>query len=113
MLVISLILFAAAAVFGIINLIPILKNKQTSEPAVYTHGFLAAAALLLLIIFSIDFAGGLPVISMILFIIVALVGFILFARDLFKKPGPKSVALIHGAVAFISFILLLIFVFNS
>jgi hypothetical protein len=45
----------------------------------------------------------------VLFIIAALAGFYLFARDLSKKPVPKAVALIHGVVAVVSFILLLIF----
>ena len=110
MLIISVILFALAAVFGLMNLIAVLGNKQTSKPIVFTHGVLAASALVLLIIFTINSAGSSPVVSLVLFIIVALVGFFLFTRDLSKKSVPKSVALIHGVVAVISFILLLIFI---
>jgi hypothetical protein len=109
MLITTIIIFAAAAVFGLLNLIAVLSNKETSKPLVYLHGLLAAIALVLLIIFAINSTMGSPVISLVLFIIVALVGFFLFARDLSKKPGPKSIAVIHGTVAVISFIILLIF----
>jgi len=112
MLIVIIIVFAAAAVFGLLNLLAILGNKHTNKPVVFVHGILAAAALVLLIIFTINSTGNSPVISLILFIIVALVGFFLFARDLSKKPGPKAVAIIHGLVAVISFILLLIFAFS-
>lgn len=111
MLITSIIFFAAAAVFGLLNLVAILSNKTTSKPVVYLHGLLAATALVLLIIFAVNSTAGSPVISLVLFIIVALVGFFLFARDMSKKPGPKPVALIHGIVAVVSFIILLIFAF--
>jgi NAD/NADP transhydrogenase beta subunit len=110
MLTISVIIFAAAAIFGFINLLAVLGNKQTSKPVVFTHGILAAIALVLLIIFIINSSGASPTLSLILFIIVALVGFFMFARDLSKKSIPKAVALIHGIVAVISFIILLIFI---
>ena len=111
MLTISVIIFAASAVFGLLNLIAVLGNKQTSKPVVYTHGILAATALVLLIIFIINSTGSSPIVSLILFIIVALVGFFLFSRDISKKSVPKAVALTHGVVAVISFIILLIFLF--
>jgi len=112
MLTIIVIIFAAAAIFGLLNLIAVLGNRQTSKPVVYTHGILAAAALVLLIIFTINSSGGSPIVSLILFIIVALVGFFMLARDISKKAVPKAVALTHGIVAVIAFIILLIFLIN-
>lgn len=112
MLIVSIIIFAAAAVFGLINLIAILTNKQTAKPAVYLHGLFAAIALVLLIVFTVNAAGNSPMVSLILFIVVALVGFFLFARDLTKKPGPKAIAVVHGVVAVVAFIILLIFAFG-
>lgn len=109
MLIVSIVIFAIAAIFGLLNLIAILSSKSTSKPVVFTHGILAAIALILLIIFVANSAGNSPVLSLVLFIIVALVGFYLFARDMTHKPGPKALALIHGIVAVISFILLIIF----
>ena len=109
MLIINIIIFAIAAVFGLLNLVAILTNKSTSKPVVFIHGILAAIALILLIIFTINAAGNSPVLSLILFIIAALAGFYLFARDLSHKPGPKALAVIHGLVAVVSFILLIIF----
>ena len=112
MLVASIIIFALAAVFGLLNLIAILSNRQTSKPVVYSHGLFAAIALILLIIFTVNAVGSSPVLSLVLFIIVAVVGFFLFARDLSNKPGPKAIALIHGLVAVIAFIILIIFAIN-
>jgi hypothetical protein len=112
MLIVSILLFAAAAVFGLLNLIAILSGRHTSKSVVYLHGLFAAIAIILLIIFSINSTMGSPVLSLVLFIIVALVGFVLFARDLSNKPGPKPVALVHGIVAVISFLILLIFAMN-
>lgn len=112
MLTVSVIIFAAAAVFGLLNLVAVLGNKQTSRPLIYLHGILAATALVLLAVFTINSTGSSPVISLFLFIIVAVVGFYLFARDVTKKAVPKAVALTHGIVAVVSFIILLIFLFN-
>jgi len=65
MLTVIVIIFAAAAIFGLLNLIAVLGNKQTSKPVVYTHGLLAAIALILLIIFTVNSAGSSSIISLI------------------------------------------------
>ena len=113
MLTTSIILFAAAAIFGLLILIPLLQNKQTPKPAVFIHGALAATALIILIIFTINTAGDSPIISIVLFIIAALGGFTLAYRDLIlKKPGPKGLAVIHAVAAVTGFLILLFFAFE-
>jgi hypothetical protein len=51
-------------------------------------------------------------ISLLLFIIAAIGGFILFGRDLTKKPGPKWLAVIHALAAVTSFVILLTVAFG-
>lgn len=111
MLTISIILFAIAAVIGVTIILKLLQNKETFKPAVFSHGAFAAVALILLIIYAIN-SGNSPITSIALFVIAAIGGFILFARDLSKKPGPKGLAVIHAGAAVIAFVLLLVFAFS-
>lgn len=113
MLKFAIVLFILAAVFGLIALLAILKNKPTPKPAVFIHGGLAAFALILLILFTTGGAGPTPIASLVLFVAAALGGFVLFAMDMQKKPIPKPLAVIHPLVAAIGLILLILFVAAS
>lgn len=109
MLITSIILFALAAVSGVTILIPLLTGKPIVKPVAVVHGIFAATALIILIIFSINYGDDSPILSITLFIAAAIGGFILFLRDLSNKPGPKALALIHAAAAVIAFLILLVF----
>lgn len=107
-----IILFALAAVFGLIVIANVLKEKTTPKPAVFIHGLLAAAALVLLIIYVVNNPDNAPMISLILFVVAALGGFVLFGVDMSKKQPPKPLALIHAGAAIVGFILLLFFAYG-
>jgi len=109
MLITAIVLFALAAVFGLVALTAILKNKPTPKPAVFIHGGLAAVALLLVIFFVTGSAGPSPIASLVLFVVAALGGFALFAIDMQKKPVPKFLALVHPVIAAIALVLLIVF----
>ena len=113
MLITAIALFALAAIFGLVALTAILKNKPTPKPAVFIHGGVAAIALLLVILAVAKSAGPSPIASLVLFIVAALGGFALFAIDMQKKPVPKLLALVHPLVAAIALVLLILFVFNG
>lgn len=113
MLITAIVLFALAAVFGLVVLTAILKNKPTPKPAVFVHGGLAAVALLLVIIFVAGSTGASPTTSLVLFILAALGGFTLFAIDMQKKPVPKWLAFVHPIVAAIALVLLIVFVLRG
>jgi hypothetical protein len=110
MLYLSIALFLTAAVFGVIIASAILRNQPTPKPLVYLHGLLGAAALTIVIIYVLQHADKNPMVSLILLIIAALGGFVLFARDLSKKPGPFALVLIHAFVAVAGVVGLLLFV---
>lgn len=95
-----------AAVFGITLLIPVLQGKTPNRTFVFIHGGIAAVALVMLLLQYTKEGNTVPQVSLILFVAAALGGFVLFARDLQKKPLPKGLALIHAAAAVAAFLLL-------
>lgn len=109
MIILTIVLFALAAVFGVILITKLLSKKPLNKPVVYTHGLLAATALVLLIIYSIQNDGNYPRLSVIIFVVAAIGGFVLFINDYRKKPGPAYLAFIHGLAAVIAFVLLIVF----
>ncbi len=111
MLTTAIVLFALAASGGITLLTFVLRARQTPRALALIHGLFAAVALLLVILFVASGVTPSPVASMTVFIVAALGGFTLFSIDLMKKKLPKWLAVLHGLIAVLGFILLLIFVF--
>jgi predicted MFS family arabinose efflux permease len=107
----SLALFALAAVFGLTILIKWLTKKDASKTVIYSHGIIAAAALVLLVVYALQNPDNYPKISLIILIVSALFGFYMFFRDLMKKFSPMSVAFIHAILAVAGFVALAAFVF--
>ncbi len=110
MLVAAIILFAVAALFGVMNLVPILKNQPAPKSTVFIHGGFAAIGLVLVILAVAKAAGSSPVTALVLFVVAALGGFVLFGIDMQKKPVPKWLAVLHPIIAAVGLILLIVFV---
>ncbi|MFK7697216.1 hypothetical protein [Paenibacillus sp. HJGM_3] len=109
MLVLSVILFAIAALGGLVLGVLGLRQRDLPMWLSLIHGVIAAAGLVTLILGVIQGnAGSLPIISLVLFLIAALGGFVLFSYHLRRKPHPKSLIVIHALAAVIAFVLLLI-----
>ena len=106
------LLFAVAAAFGVSLIIPVLQGRTPARALVFTHGGIAALALVLLVVQFFNNPGTVPQWSVILFVVAALGGFVLFAHDLQKKVIPKPLALIHAGAAVIAFLILLFSVIN-
>lgn len=99
LLKIIVIIFTLGAFAGSFIIHRLMKDKPTPKVFVYIHGILGGMGLSLLIIyisFKEDFS---PVLSFAIFGVAALLGSILFVRDLLDKPGPKWLAVIHPIVA--------------
>jgi len=99
-------LFALAAIFGMTLLSYVLRGKETPKGVMVIHGLFAATALVLLIMYVFGNKPG-PVESAVLFVIAALGGFIMMARDLTGKRIPKWLAVVHGLIAVAGFVLLI------
>lgn len=111
MLITAIILFIIAAIFGLIVLTAILKDKPTPKPAVFTHGPIAAIALIIVIIYAVmGHMQPLLLTSIILFVLAALGGLTLFTIDMRKKPIPKLLAVLHPILAIIALITLIVYV---
>lgn len=111
MLISTVILFALAAVLGLVLITKVLKGEETPKPVVYLHGAAAAVALVLLIIAYTRQGDTLLMTSVLIFVVAALGGFVLFAKDISNKTIPKWLAVVHALAAVTGFVLLLIAVF--
>lgn len=111
MLITAVILFIIAAIFGLIVLTAILKDKATPKAAVFTHGPIAAIALIIVIIYAVmGHMHPLLITSIVLFVLAALGGLTLFTIDMRKKPIPKLLAVLHPILAVIALITLIVYV---
>src|SRR6266568_6098877 len=109
MLEVAAVLFALAALAGIILAALHLKTKGAPIPLAVIHGLLAAAGLVLLIIGVTQMASaGLAGVALVIFVIAALGGFVLFAMHLKKKRLPGGLIFLHGLAAVVAFLLLLV-----
>ncbi len=113
MLLTTIILFAIAAVLGMVLITKVLKDQETPKAVVYSHGAAAAIALVLLIIAYTNQGDSLLMISILVFIVAALGGFVMFGRDISQKTIPKWLAVVHALAAVTGFVLLLIAAFGA
>jgi hypothetical protein len=104
--------FSLAAILGMILLSFILKGKETPKGIALGHGLLAATGLVLLIIYTLDEEPA-PLESLILFVIAATGGAIVFARDVTNKKIPKWLAIAHGLIAVTGFAFLIFYALNK
>lgn len=112
MLILVIILFLVAALLGVYLLSFVLQNKNTPKGIAFTHGPIAATALILLIIYAFLHEPS-PITSIILFILAAFGGLMLIYRDLTGKSVPKWMALGHGLTAIAGFLFLIAYAFFS
>jgi membrane protease YdiL (CAAX protease family) len=106
----ALVLFAVAALGGLIMAGTRLRGSNPPLALALIHGAVAAAGLVALIVAVVHASAGtsLPRIALALFVVAALGGFVLFATHLRKKNIPVPLMLIHAVVAVGGFVTLLI-----
>lgn len=110
MLISAIILFALAAVLGLYLLSYVLRNKNTPKGLAFTHGPLAVLGLIVLLIYAFVHRPA-PIISIMLFVFAVLGGLVLIYRDITGKSVPKWMAMVHGAMAIIALVFLVLFAF--
>ncbi|MBA2527311.1 MAG: hypothetical protein M3458_05940 [Acidobacteriota bacterium] len=112
-MILAAVLFAIAALGGVAMAVMRLSGRELPPMGLaIVHGLVAAAGLIALIIVVV---GGTPstqaTIALIGFVVAALGGFYLFSFHLRRQALPIPVVIIHGLVAVISFVVLLVGIF--
>lgn len=111
MLAIVVFFFCIAAFLGTFLLRSILKNKRTYKPVVFMHGSVAGLALL---VFATYIALGhiepMLITSIVLFVLAALGGLMMFTLDTSGKKVPKVIAIGHSIVALSGLIVLIVYI---
>jgi len=108
---IALVLFAVAAVGGAYMASVRFRGADRPPLAIaLVHGAAAAAGLIALIasVAGASAPPGLSKVALGVFVVAAAGGFVLFATHLQNRPLPKAVIVVHGLVAVIGFVLLLV-----
>lgn len=106
-MLVPLVLFAIAAALGVAAAQPALKGKSPPIVIALLHGAAGASGLVALAITALrPSASMLSRVSLLLFVIVALGGFILISRHLRKQALPSSIIVVHGGAAIVAFLLL-------
>lgn len=106
----AIIIFAIAAVVGLYLLSQVLQNKKPPIAMALSHGVLAATALILVIIHTLS-TGADMIQIIVIFVLAALGGVVLFIRHLTGKSLPRGLAIIHGLLALTGFVFLLAYAF--
>ncbi|RDD61396.1 hypothetical protein [Ferruginivarius sediminum] len=120
----SVVIFAVAALGGLALAVMHFRSGGKERPSTglaVVHGLAAALAVVLLIAGIANSAAGfsaglssLAVVALVLFVVAALGGAYLFlGKHLRGESLPSAVVVIHGGVAALAFVLLLVFVFST
>jgi hypothetical protein len=114
MLTVSVLVFALAAVFGLVLAVRRFRDQPLPTPLALVHGLAAATGLVLLLL--VVLGGTAPAfarIGLAVLAVAALGGFFLFSFHLRKAPLPKGVVVIHALAAVAGFGLVLAAVLGS
>ena len=106
MLVYAVIVFAIAALGGLVMAASVLRGRLAPWALSLLHAGLGAAGLILVLLAVLAGAAQNATIALVILAIAALGGFFLASFHLRGTPGPKPVVLIHASVAVIGFLLL-------
>lgn len=108
----ALVVFAIAAVGGLVLAASVLRTKLAPWALSVVHALLGATGLVLLIVILMQ--GSAPpqvLVGFVLLLVAALGGFLLAFFHLRKKIPPKAIVVIHAGVAVAGFLTLLTLAF--
>lgn len=110
MLTTAAVLFGLGALGGLYMAVRFFQGRGWPLGIAVVHGLLGAAGLVLLAwaVYQGLGAGTYLTVALVLFIVAALGGFVLFAAHLRSKPFSKPLVVVHALVAVAGFVLLLL-----
>ena len=103
----SIAIFGITAIIGLYLLSFVLRKQETPKTIAVIHGFFAFTGFVILILYCYLYQPG-PIEGLIVFIVAALGGGFLLYKDMHGLL-PKPLAIIHGILAVIGLILLIVF----
>ncbi|HET8899188.1 MAG TPA: hypothetical protein VFN09_10495 [Rhodanobacteraceae bacterium] len=104
----ALIIFAIAAVGGLILAAHVLRGKFAPWALSLLHALLGAAGLITLIVLLLQGSTAERVlVGFVLLLVAALGGFFLASFHVRKRSPPKAVVIVHAGIAVIGFLTLL------
>lgn len=104
----ALVIFAIAAVGGLVLAAHVLRDKFAPWALSLLHALLGAAGLVLLIVLLLQGAASQRVLAgFVLLLVAALGGFFLASFHLRQRLPPKAIVVVHAGVAVIGFLTLL------
>jgi hypothetical protein len=103
MLNIAAIVFAVAALGGIVLALHVLRARFAPWALSLVHAALGAAGIVLVLIAVIDGARGATALALALFVVAALGGFFLASFHYRKQIPPAAVVVVHAVVALAGF----------
>ncbi|MGH8540415.1 MAG: hypothetical protein ACRETW_07925 [Stenotrophobium sp.] len=105
---VALIVFAIAAIGGLVLAAHVLRDRFAPWALSLLHALLGASGLVLLIVLLLQGAAPQRVLAgFVLMLVAALGGFFLASFHLRKRLPPKAVVLVHASIAVIGFLTLL------
>ncbi len=108
MLMYAVIVFAIAAVGGLVLASSVLRGKLAPWAISVLHALLGASGLVLLIVAVLQGEGaGRATAALGLLVLTALGGFYLASLHLRKQVAPKAVVFVHAGIAVVGFLTLL------
>ena len=108
MLMYAVIVFAIAAVGGLVLASSVLRGKLAPWAISVLHALLGASGLVLLIVAVMQGEGaGRVTAALGLLVLAALGGFYLASLHLRKQVAPKAVVFVHAGIAVVGFLTLL------
>jgi hypothetical protein len=114
MLHVSVVLFALSAVVGLLLAVKHFKKEVVSIPVALLHGLLGASGLVLYVLAAVKTGvTALSGVSLGLFVVAALGGFVLFGLHLKGRALPKGLIVLHALLAVSGFLMLLALVFGG
>lgn len=108
MLTTALLIFAIAAIGGLVLAAHVLRNKFAPWALSALHALLGAIGLILLIVILVQGNAAQQIlVGFIILLIAALGGFFLASFHLRKRLPPKAVVVLHAGLAILGFLTLL------
>ena len=105
MLTYAIIIFAIAAVGGVVLALKVFAGQLASWPLSIVHALLGATGLVILIMMVLEGTeGGAITAALGLLLVAALGGFYLVSFHVMQVVAPKNIAIIHAGVAVVGFL---------